>query len=43
MSHILASILAGVAVVAAVAAAVGVVLYQKRNGEWIKLSRRTDT
>ena len=42
-NHILAFILTGVAVVAAVAVVVGVFLYRKRNGEWIKLSRRTDT
>ncbi|XP_030202511.1 major histocompatibility complex class I-related gene protein [Gadus morhua] len=47
-SPILVFILAGVAVVAVVAAAaaaavVGVFVYQKRNGERIKLSRRTNT
>ena len=43
-SPILVFILAGVAVVAVVAAAVvGVFVFQKRNGERIKLSRRTNT
>ena len=45
-SPILVFILAGVAVVAVAAAAaavVGVFVYQKRNGERIKLSRRTNT
>ena len=32
-----------VVVVVAAAAVVGVFVYQKRNGEWIKLSRRTNT
>uniref|UniRef100_A0A8C5ALA7 Immunoglobulin C1-set domain-containing protein n=1 Tax=Gadus morhua TaxID=8049 RepID=A0A8C5ALA7_GADMO len=32
-----------VLLLAAAAAVVGVLLYKKRNGEWIKLSRRTDT
>ena len=41
-SHLLVFILVGVAVVVA-AAVVGVFVYQKRNSEWIKLSRRTIT
>ena len=32
-----------VLLLAAAAAVVGVLLYKKRNGEWIKLSRRTET